>query len=107
MSITGSEIRQIRHTFGWSIEQFSRLLGVHTVTLNRWELKGDSYPNIDGMPLSILLGLKERVLSASPGERLQPEDAKNTASDIERLLVVGGVLVALGVLLACINKGKG
>jgi transcriptional regulator with XRE-family HTH domain len=106
MSITGEEICRIRKTFGWSGDQFARLLGVHPVTLSRWEAAKAKEPKIEGMALTILLGLRERVLNAPAEQRLLPEEARRTASDIERLLVVGGVLVALGVLLACINKDR-
>jgi transcriptional regulator with XRE-family HTH domain len=100
MSITGQEIRQIRHTFGWPIEHFARLLGVHTVTLSRWERTHEGVPKVEGMPLAILLGLKQRMLTAPESDRLKPEDAKQTATQIDQVLVVGGVLLALGLLLA-------
>jgi hypothetical protein len=60
-------------------------------------------PKVEGMPLAILLGLKQRMLTAPESDRLKPEDAKQTATQIDQVLVVGGVLLALGLLLACIN----
>lgn len=36
-SITGAEIRRIRHRLGLTQEAFGRLVGVHFVTVSRWE----------------------------------------------------------------------
>lgn len=106
MSITGTDIRSIRGSFGWSIDQFARVLGVHPVTLNRWELAGPKQPQIEGMAYSILVGLKQRVLRAPTGQRVPKSQIRQTGSDIEQLLVVGGVLVALAALLTFVNSGK-
>ena len=105
MAISGDEIRTIRGAFGWSIEQFARILGVHPVTLNRWELAGPAEPRIDGMPHAILLGLKDRLIAARSG-RPAKAAVRQTGADIKRLLVVGGVLVALGALLAFVNDDE-
>jgi transcriptional regulator with XRE-family HTH domain len=106
MSVTGDDIRRIRAAFGWSIERFSRVLGVHPVTLNRWELSGTRPALIEGMPRAILLGLQERLFRAQEGRRAAAEQARQVASDVDRLLIVGGVLLALGALLAFVNAKK-
>lgn len=106
MTISGTDIRSIRQRFGWSIEQFAQLLGVHPVTLNRWELAGAKSPPIEGMARHILAGLKLRMPG---GRRPNPgavTEAKQTAAKIDQLLLAGGLLLALGVLLAFINKDR-
>lgn len=104
--MTGNEIRRIRNAFGWSIEQFARVLGVHPVTLNRWELSGTEVPQVEGMPSAILLGLRERILRAEEGRHAAAAQARQVALEIEKLLIIGGVLVALGALLAFVNAKK-
>ncbi|MBS0196236.1 MAG: helix-turn-helix domain-containing protein [Planctomycetes bacterium] len=106
MGITGDDIRSIRGSFGWSIDQFARVLGVHPVTLNRWELAGPKQPQIEGMAYSILVGLKQRVLKTVAGRRIPKAQVKQTGTEIEQLLVVGGVLVALAALLTFVNGDK-
>jgi hypothetical protein len=104
MGISGAEIREIRTAFGWSIEQFARVLGVHPVTLNRWELADQ--PTIEGMAMPILVGLRQRILLARGAQRVARPRVKETGVEIEQLLIVGGVLVALAALLAFVNGGK-
>lgn len=106
MEITGDDIRRIRGSFGLSIDQFARVLGVHPVTLNRWELVGSKQPQIEGMAHSILVGLKQRVLRVAGARRVAKAHIKQTGTEIEQLLVLGGVLVALAALLAFVNGGK-
>lgn len=106
MSLTGDDIRKIRAAFGWSIDQFARVLSVHPVTLNRWELAGPKSPPIEGMAYPVLLGLQQRVLAPEDGQRAARARAKETAAEIEKLLVMGGVLLALGALIAFVNGGK-
>ena len=106
MGITGNEIRSIRNALGWSIDQFARVLSVHPVTLNRWELAGDAEPKIDGMAFSILLGLKQRILNSPEGMRAAKAEAKETGTEIANLLLLSGLLVALSTLLAFVNSGK-
>lgn len=107
MTISGHDIRSIRQRFGWSIEQFARLLGVHPVTLNRWELAGAKSPPIEGMAGTILAGLKERMLEHAGSKNRLDTEASEAADKINRLLIVGGILLALAALLAFINKGRG
>lgn len=105
--ITGEQIRRIRQNFGWTIEQFARVLGVHPVTLNRWELCEQKVAPADGMPGAILLGLHRRMTQPNATARRQAKaEAEQKAAEIEQLLVVGGVLVALAALLTFINRVK-
>lgn len=104
MSITGHEIRKVRTAFGWSIEQFARVIGVHPVTLNRWELAKDKTPQVEGMAYPILLGLRKRVLEAEEGQRAATTKARAAGQEIEQLLIMGGVLLALAALLAFVNE---
>lgn len=106
MGITGNEIRKIRDAFGWPIDRFAAVLGVHPVTLNRWELAGEKAPPIEGMPHTILIGLRRRVLRAEEGQRAARAAARNAASEIDQLLLFGGVLLALGALLAFVNAKR-
>ncbi|MGD9689520.1 MAG: helix-turn-helix domain-containing protein [Phycisphaerales bacterium] len=100
--LTGNQIRAMREAFGLSIGQFAQVLGVHPVTLNRWELAGKQCPPIDGLPRSILMGLQGRLEQARSQRRFQSEAAK-AGSEIEKMLALGGVLVALAALLAFLS----
>lgn len=102
--MTGNEIRKIRHAFGWTIDRFARVLSVHPVTLNRWELAGDQAPQIEGMAYSVLLGLRQRVIEAHEGQRAVKARARQTAAEVNQLLLVGGALLALAALLAFVNE---
>lgn len=106
MSLTGEDIRKIRTAFGWSLDRFATVLSVHPVTLNRWELAGPKAPPIEGMAYPVLLGLQRRVLQAEEGQRAARAKAKETAAEIDQILVIGGVLLALGALIAFANNGK-
>ena len=100
--IPGNEIRAIRNALGLSIEQFSRVLGVHAVTLNRWELAGPACPVIEGMAWNVLVGLRQRLVTTN-APKAAAKEAATAGQEIEQLLVVGGVLVALAALLAFIS----
>lgn len=102
--MTGNEIRSIRKAFGLPIDQFARVIGVHPVTLNRWELKGDEHPAMEGMAGNILMGLRQR-LANTPKQEVRRE-AANTGHEIAELIALGGILLALAALLAFANKGK-
>ena len=97
--VSGDQIRAYRQVFGLTIDQFSRVLGVHPVTLNRWELARDKCPEIDGMAWNVLAGLHRRMPHAPPPPPIRNE-ARRVGTEIEQALIVGGVLVALAVLLA-------
>lgn len=101
--MTGNQIRVIRQAFGLSIDQFARVLGVHPVTLNRWELARETEPNIDGMAWNLLTGLKERLIRVQGQRRAAKAQAAQTGQEIENLLALGGILLALGALLTFIN----
>lgn len=103
--MTGNEIRAIRKAFGLPIDQFARVIGVHPVTLNRWELKGEERPGMEGMAGTILLGLRQR-LANSPKQQIKRE-AASTGIEITELIAIGGILLAVGALIAFANAGKG
>ncbi len=107
ISMTGNQIRAIRQAFGLPIDQFARVIGVHAVTLNRWELTGNEHPKIDGMPGNILLGLRERLLNGTRFNRQAKAEAENKGMEIGQLLALGGLLLALAALLEFANAGKG
>ncbi len=104
--MTGNEIRVIRQAFGLSIDQFARVIGVHPVTLNRWELVGDEHPRIDGMPFNILLGLRQRILNGTQHRRRMRAAAERKGAEIGQLLALGGILLALAALLDFANTEK-
>lgn len=104
--ITGKDIRGIRKTLGLSIDQFARSLGVHPVTLNRWELKHDDFPIIDGAAWPVLVGLQERLAARGPERKEAKAEAKATGDEIVKVLAVGGVLLALAALVVFAAKRR-
>ena len=97
----------MRQAFRLPIDQFARVIGVHPVTLNRWELAGGESPKIDGMPASILLGLRQRLLSGAQSKRQAKAEAEQKGVEIRQLLATVGILLALAALLEFVNSGKG
>lgn len=90
--MTGLDVAAIRTTIGFSKSQFAQLLGVHVSTVYRWETAVGEC-KIDPLQLQILTVTRERLagLKASAREGL--------VERLERGLLVGGSLFALGVLL--------
>lgn len=104
--LTGDQIRRIRQAFGLPIDRFARVLGVHPVTLNRWELEGAAVPKVEGMARNVLIGLQDRLILGSGPKRPLRNEARNTGLKIEHILAVGGILLALAVLLEFANAKR-
>lgn len=84
--MTGSEIRQIREDLELTQAQFASLLGVHAITVSRWESKSQPLA-----PTPFQTGLIERFAVAVPRRRRQ--------DDIATLLVTAGAIAGLAFLL--------
>lgn len=94
--IVGSDVRGVRRALGLSAPKFATVLGVHPSTVFRWEAAGDGSVPIEGIPLNVLTALRQRVSE----EGLDPEQVRDKGREVSDALVVGGVLLALGLLIA-------
>lgn len=88
--MSGSEIRSIRERLGMSQLQFGQLLGVHWVTVSRWE-RGELKPN----------AYQTEMIS---NFRAASRNQKNVGQEATNQLLVAGVVAALLILLIAANK---
>jgi transcriptional regulator with XRE-family HTH domain len=94
-AITGQEVRAIREALGLPVMQFATILGVHPSSVHRWESGGNQAVPIEGVALTVLSALRQRVL-ASRAQRVRAAAAGLKVSDE---LATGGVLLALALLI--------
>lgn len=100
MEIAPSEARAIRQALGLSIPQFGTVLGVHQSTVHRWETAEEPV-RIGGIPANVLAALRARATHS----QFDPGQARQAGRKISNALVIGGVLVALALLIA-FARGK-
>lgn len=98
----GNDVKHIRELLGLNQTQFATVLGVNPATLYRWESAGDQNVTIDGTPWNILAVLRERIRS----DKKSRAEAKAAGSQIANFLLVAGVVVALGALIAFAVKNS-
>lgn len=89
--MTADEIRAIRNDLGLSQAKFAELLGVHPVTVSKWE-RGVLSPN------SHKVALIQKFSEAS-------EKNDEIGNKVESLLVTAGVALALYALLEAAFNG--
>ncbi|WP_348652731.1 helix-turn-helix domain-containing protein [Polyangium sp. 6x1] len=82
--MNGSEIRQVRESLGLSQAQFASLLGVHAVTVSRWE-------NSAQHPTPYQVGLIQQFGRAAR--------RKDVATQVAAVLVTAGAIAGLYFLL--------
>ncbi len=82
--MTGAEVRQIRESLNLTQAQFASLLGVHAITVSRWETNTLT-------PNPYQMGFSEKVREAA--------GKKQSQDDIATILVTAGVVTALFLLL--------
>lgn len=85
----GSEIRSIRQLLGLNQAQFGQLMGVHAITVSKWETDATS-------PTAY----QEAFLSQY---RIAAKD-KEVRDDLKGLLIVAGVIAAVMFLLKAASK---
>ncbi|GAB5546939.1 MAG: hypothetical protein SangKO_066990 [Sandaracinaceae bacterium] len=90
-AIDSSEIRDLRHRIGLTQAQLAALLGVHVMTISRWE-RGEVVP--DGPAAHLLLALRD----ASAGRTLAPAHK----DEVLRTLAAGAAVGALVALLIAV-----
>ncbi len=93
-TLTGDRVREIREALGMSFGQFSAVLAVHPGTVHRWEASGTIPVTIDGVAANVLAALDQNLVE---NHEFQPNQV---GSDVAKALLVGGALVALGLLIA-------
>lgn len=84
--MTPQQIQQVRKELKLTQAQFAALLGVHAITVSRWE--STTHPL---MPNPYQMGLIEKFAEAAQRKREQ--------DDIATILVTAGVVAALFLLL--------
>ena len=82
--MNGTEIRHVRDSLRLTQSQFAALLGVHAVTISRWEIGSQS-------PTSYQEGLIQQFGIASK--------RRSTAEEIATVLVTAGAIAGLFFLL--------
>lgn len=88
--MTGAEVKSIRESLRLNQAQFAQLLGVHSLTVSKWErdiLSVQPHHNA-------LIESFKRAKSATPG----------VGDEVAKLLVTAGVVVAIFVLLQAAFK---
>lgn len=100
--LLGIEIRGVRRALDLSVSRFATVLGVHPSTVFRWEAAGDGQVSVEGVPWNVLTALRQRLLD----EGLDQEEVRAKGREVSQALVIGGVLLALGLLIAFARGSK-
>lgn len=85
--MTGTEIRALRANFALSAKQFAQTLGVHVLTVRRWERAGPAKVRIDPLQVALLT-----LAHDQPAQR-------QLGKEIAHGLDVGGGMLGLYYLL--------
>lgn len=94
-TLAPAQIRQTRLALGLSSGQFAIVLGVHPTTVSRWE-NASGPVVVEGMAFTVLSALRLRLAQ----DRRAEETARETGKEVSDALVVGGVVLALALLVA-------
>jgi hypothetical protein len=94
-NIPGRDVRAIRERLGLSVVQFATVLGVHPSSVHRWETAGEVAVPIEGVAWTVLSALRHRLLA----QGASPAVATAKGQEVSNELAVGGVLLALALLL--------
>lgn len=100
LTLQGARVRQIRESLGMTVPQFSSVIAVHPGTVHRWESAGALPVTIDGVAANVLAALDQRLHS---GQEFKPNQV---GEDVVKALLIGGALVALGLLITELVGGK-
>ena len=100
-ALSPGQIKQTREALGLSSSQFASVLGVHPTTVSRWEnAKGPVI--VEGMAHTVLSALQKRLAA----NRRAKVEASRAGEEISDALVLGGVVLALALLVAFAAKQK-
>lgn len=100
VNLQGARVRQIRESLGMTVPQFSSVIAVHPGTVHRWESAGSLPVTIDGVAANVLAALDQKLHSC---HQFQPNQV---GDEVVKALLIGGALVALGLLIAELVGGK-
>ena len=95
------QIRRTRQALGLSSSQFAHVLGVHPTTLSRWENSQRSAAKVEGMASAVLTALDRRLATKSA-----TTVAGKKGQEVSDALVVGGIVLALAILVAFAAEQK-
>ena len=105
IKLSGNQVRTIREALGMSVPQFSSVIAVHPGTVHRWEAAGQEFIPIDGVAAGLLAALDQKVNQRQRNET--DFKAEEVGQQVVQALLIGGALVALGLLIAAlVGKGK-
>lgn len=76
-----------------SVAQFAAVLAVHPGTVHRWESAELQAVPVDGVAANILIALDQR------SEKQPGFQASRVGDEVIQALVIGGALLALGLLI--------
>lgn len=88
--VMGEEIREVRERLGLSQTQFGQLLGVHWVTVSRWEREDGLTPS--SYHTEMILKFKEATKQEGIGKK------------VAKILVAAGAIAALLLILKAAFK---
>lgn len=94
-TLAPAQIRQTRLALGLTSGQFANVLGVHPTTVSRWE-NASGPVVVEGMAFTVLSALRLRLAQ----DRRAEKTARETGKEVSDALVVGGVVLALALLVA-------
>lgn len=100
--LPGRDVRAIREALNLPVAHFATVLGVHPSSVHRWEAAGERPVPIEGVAWSVLTALRRRVTNDAAGRKA----AAKKGDEISTALITGGVLIALGLLVAFAAKDQ-
>lgn len=105
VKLSGNRVRIIRETLGMTVPQFASVIAVHAGTVHRWEAAGEGLVPIDGVAAGVVTALDQRLREREAnGGAFNPGEV---GQQVAQALIVGGALVALGLLIGeLVGKGK-
>jgi transcriptional regulator with XRE-family HTH domain len=101
-TLPGQDVSRVREALGLSVAEFSTVLGVHPSSVHRWEAAGKTEVPIEGVAWPVVSALRFRMNDDGAARR----NAAKAGEAVAAALITGGILIALGLLLAFAVKGK-
>jgi hypothetical protein len=84
--MNGNDVRTIRSRFGMTAEKFAQVVGVHIVTVFRWEAAGPAELPLEPRQLQILSLMRQQL----------EQKKRNETSELGKT-IVGGVIAGGGL----------
>jgi transcriptional regulator with XRE-family HTH domain len=99
IKMPGRRVREIRESLGINSAEFAAVLAVHPGTVHRWE-GASADVTIDGIAANVLAALDKKLRTD------EEKKVSKVGSEVKEALLVGGALLALGLLIAALVDGN-